>query len=191
MSKALWTLCFAVLFALGFSAARADEWNKQTTVTFSGPVEIPGKVLPAGTYQFKLLDSQSNRNIVQIFNADGTQLYATILAIPDYRQNPTSETVMKFEERPAGTPEALRAWFYPGDNYGNEFVYPRSEAAQIARRTHQNVLSMGDEMKNNITTPAKTANEPSVRALSNTKVTATTPNGNQVDMNQAVQSKKQ
>ncbi len=191
MSKALWTLCFAVLFALAVAPARADEWNKQTIVTFSGPVEIPGKVLPAGTYQFKLLDSQSNRNIVQIFNADGTQLYATILAIPDYRQNPTSETVMKFEERPAGTPEALRAWFYPGDNYGNEFVYPRSEAAQIARRTHQNVLSMGDEMKKNITAPAKSASEPSVRELSNTKVTATTPNGDQVDMSQAVHSKKQ
>lgn len=115
------------------SGARADEWNKKTVVTFNQPVEIPGRVLPAGTYTFKLLDSSADRHIVQIFNADGTQIIATILAINDYRLQPTGDTVMKFNERPGDSPEALRAWFYPGDNFGQEFVYPKVRAMQLAQ----------------------------------------------------------
>src|SRR5581483_2183131 len=86
-------------FVLAFPA-RADEWNKKTTVTFSSPVEIPGKVLPAGTYVFKLLDSASDRNIVQVFDRDEKQLYATILAVPDYRLRPSDKPLIRFEERP-------------------------------------------------------------------------------------------
>ena len=114
--------------------AKADDWNQKTVVTFSGPVEIPGVhlngwgVLPAGTYVFKLLDSQSDRHIVQIFNQDESKIYATILAIPNYRLKPTDKTVMTFRERPAGEPEALRAWFAPGMNSGQEFVYPKEKA---------------------------------------------------------------
>jgi hypothetical protein len=106
--------------------ARADEWNKATVVTFSSPVEVPGKVLPAGTYVFKLADSQSDRQIVQIFTKDQRKVLATIEAVPDYRLNPTDKSVISFEERPSGQPEALRSWFYPGANYGVHFVYPKS-----------------------------------------------------------------
>jgi len=102
--------------------ARADEFNKKTVLTFSGPVEIPGVhmkgwgVLPAGTYVFKLMDSQSDRHIVQIFSEDEKTVYATILAVPNYRLKSTDKTTITFRERPAGEPEALRAWFYPGSN---------------------------------------------------------------------------
>jgi hypothetical protein len=47
--------------------AIADEWNKETKLTFSAPVAVPGKVLDAGKYVFRLADSQSDRNIVQSF----------------------------------------------------------------------------------------------------------------------------
>jgi len=124
---------FTLLGATLAFGARADTWNKKTVVTFNQPVEIPGRVLPAGTYTFKLLDSPSDRHIVQIFNADGTQIIATILAINDYRLQPTGDTVMKFNERPGDSPEALRAWFYPGDNFGQEFVYPKVRAIQLAQ----------------------------------------------------------
>jgi Protein of unknown function (DUF2911) len=117
------------------SGAQADTWNKKTVITFSQPVEVPGKILPAGTYTFQLLDSLSDRHIVQIFNADGSQILATILAINNYRLQPTGETVMKFSERPADSPDALRAWFYPGDNFGQEFVYPKVRAIQLAHTT--------------------------------------------------------
>ena len=112
--------------------ARADEWNKKTVMTFSQPVEIPGQILPAGTYTFVLLDSPADRHIVQIFNADGSQLITTVLAINNYRLRPTGDTVVKFAERSGDNPEALKAWFYPGDNFGQEFVYPKQRAIELA-----------------------------------------------------------
>jgi hypothetical protein len=121
------------------SSARADEWNKKTVMTVNEPIQVPNKVLPAGTYVIKLLDSPSDRHIVQIFNADETQLQTTILAIPNYRIQPTGKTVFSFWETPPGQPKALRAWFYPGDNFGQEFAYPKSAAVQIAAVSHQQV----------------------------------------------------
>ena len=132
---------FAVLL-LGVAllpGAQADTWDKKTVVTFSQSVEVPGKILPAGTYTFKLLDSPSDRHIVQIFDADGTHLITTILAINNYRLQPTGDTVMMFSERPADSPDALRAWFYPGDNFGQEFVYSKHRAFELAQRTKGNV----------------------------------------------------
>lgn len=119
--------------------ARADEWNKLTVMTVNEPIQVPNKVLPAGTYVVKLLDSPSDRHIVQIFNKDQTHLETTILAIPNYRLQPTGKTVFTFWETPPGQPKALRAWFYPGDNFGQEFAYPKSAAAQIAAVSHQPV----------------------------------------------------
>ena len=120
-------------------SARADEWNKKTVMTVNEPIQVPNKVLPAGTYVIKLLNSPSDRHIVQIFNADETQLQTTILAIPNYRIQPTGKTVFSFWETPPGQPKALRAWFYPGDNFGQEFAYPKSAAVQIAAVSHQQV----------------------------------------------------
>jgi LPXTG-motif cell wall-anchored protein len=121
------------------SSARADEWNKKTVMTVSEPIQVPNKVLPAGTYVIKLLDSPSDRHIVQIFDASETHLQTTILAIPNYRIQPTGKTVFTFWETPPGQPKALRAWFYPGDNFGQEFAYPKSAAVQIAAVAHQPV----------------------------------------------------
>ncbi|MGA2483186.1 MAG: LPXTG cell wall anchor domain-containing protein [Candidatus Acidiferrales bacterium] len=126
-------LAITLLGATLLPSARADTWNKKTIITFSQAVEVPGRILPAGTYTFRLLDSSHDRNIVEIFNADGSQIITTILAINDYRLVSTGETVMKFSERPGDSPEALRAWFYPGDTYGQAFVYPRARAIQLAQ----------------------------------------------------------
>src|ERR1022692_5155272 len=124
-------LFLAALCVLVVPTAMADDWNSETVITFSGPVEVPGvgaQTLPAGTYVFKILDSQSDRHIVQIFNQDKTHVFTTILAIPNYRLHATDKTVITFRERPAGEPEALRAWFYPGREWGEEFVYTKSRA---------------------------------------------------------------
>jgi hypothetical protein len=77
-------LCVAALAAIT-PTIRADDWDQRTKFTFSTPVEIPGRVLLPGTYVFKLADSSSNRNIVQVYDKDEKQLYGTFLAIPDYR----------------------------------------------------------------------------------------------------------
>jgi hypothetical protein len=139
--------CAAVLTAFLAPGARADEWNKKTILTFSGPVQIPGVTLAAGTYVFKLADLTGNRHVVQVFDKDEKKIYGTILAIPDQKLDPSDKPVVMFAERPAGIPTAVKAWFYPGDTIGNEFVYPKSEAMKIARDTHQSVLSMQDNAR--------------------------------------------
>ena len=105
--------------------ARADEWNKKTLVTVDQPIQVPGKVLPAGSYIFMqpLFDDPT---LVSIFNADGTRLITTVQGIPDYRIGGADKTALQFEERPSGQPEVLKSWFYPGYNSGVEFVYSTS-----------------------------------------------------------------
>jgi len=133
MKRLLLALASIGLLAVAFAPrTRADDWNKRTTLTVNQPIEVPGAVLPAGKYVVKLLDSASDRHIVQIFNAEENQVLTTILAIPNYRLKPTGDTVFTFWETPPGTPRALRAWFYPGDNFGQEFAYPKVKAAEIA-----------------------------------------------------------
>jgi LPXTG-motif cell wall-anchored protein len=171
---ALVVLTLMVLGFTLFGPARADQWNKKTIVTVNQPVEIPGKVLPAGKYTFKLLDSPSNRHIVQIWNEDGTQLITTILAIPNYRLEPTGETVMNFHEKPAGQPVALKAWFYPGDNFGQEFVYPREEAIRLAEIEKEPVPAMATEGADLKTVPL-VAETPEKKELPIEEVFQTTP----------------
>lgn len=128
-------LCCAVLLGLlTFTfGLNADVWNKKTIMTFNEPVEIAGEVLPAGRYVFKLLDSPSNRHIVQILNENEDHVYKTVLTIPKYRSTPTDETVVQTDERPSGQPEALRAWFYPGELMGEEFVAAPYSGTMVAR----------------------------------------------------------
>ncbi|MBY0503774.1 MAG: hypothetical protein K2X03_07685 [Bryobacteraceae bacterium] len=163
--------------------ANADESNKKTVITFSGPVEIPGVhvagwgVLPAGTYVFKIMDSQSDRHIVQIFNKEETTIYATILAIPNYRLKATDKTVMTFSERPAGQPEALRAWFYPGRNSGEEFVYPKSRAMELAKASNVPVLYTPAELPAEMAEPITSADVPVVLEMKRAQIMAIRPTG--------------
>jgi len=188
--KTVTTTVFSLaLMGVVFSpAAKADEWNRKTVMTFSGPVEIPGvhlkgwAVLPAGTYVFKILDSQSDRHIVQIFNQDETQCYATILAIPNYRLKVTDKTVVTFRERPAGEPEALRAWFYPGRNYGEEFVYPKARAVELAKTTNTPVLFMPADVPVEVLQPTIAADAPVVMQLKQAPVKALQPTGEEVEL---------
>jgi hypothetical protein len=172
--------------------AKADDWNRKTVITFSGPVEIPGVhltgwgVLPAGTYVFKILDSQSDRHIVQIFNKDETTIYATILAIPNYRLKATDKTVMTFRERPAGEPEALRAWFYPGRNWGEEFVYPKAKAIALAKATNTPVLFTPVELPVEVAEPIKSVDEPVVVELKRAPIMAIQPTGEEVQLAEVV-----
>lgn len=132
-----------VTFAAG---ARADTaFSKRTVVTFTQPVEIPGQVLPSGTYTIEVYESFGNRNIVRIYNADRSKLIATVLAIPNQRLTPTGDTVMKFSERPGNAPDALKAWFYPGNNFGQEFVYPKPRAVELAQLTHESIPAVQTE----------------------------------------------
>ena len=134
--------CAAAAFSSAPAMAQTAVWDKTTIVTFDNPIEVPGAgVLQPGTYMFKLLDigQGANRHTVQIFNKDRTHLFATVEAIPNERLKPTGKTVMMFYEMPSGQPEVLRAWFYPGDNMGQEFAYPKNRAAELSKLTNEQV----------------------------------------------------
>jgi hypothetical protein len=136
--------CAALLTVLAAPGVRADEWNKKTILTFSGPVQIPGATLAAGSYVFKLADLAGNRHVVQVFDKAEKKIIATLLAIPNDRLDASDEPVVLFSERPAGSPQAVKVWFYPGNRVGNEFVYPKSMAMKIAKANRQSVLAMDD-----------------------------------------------
>jgi hypothetical protein len=141
-------------------AALAGEWDKLTYLTVNEPIQVPNKVLPPGKYAMKLLDSPGDRHIVQIYNSDLTHLETTVLAIPNYRLEPTGKTVFTFWETPPGQPKALRAWFYPGDNFGQEFAYPKSAATQIAAVSHQSVPTTEATQENELRSAEVTQTPP-------------------------------
>lgn len=117
---------------IGISRARADQWNKKTILTVNQPIQVTETLLEPGQYVLKLADSNSDRHIVQIFNSDETQIIDTVLAIPNYRLQPSGHSQFAFWETPPGAAGALRAWFYPGDNFGQEFRYPKHLAMLTA-----------------------------------------------------------
>src|ERR1700682_5316516 len=139
LKKLAFVLGAGLMGALLSPTAVADQWDKKTILTVNEAIQLPNIVLPPGKYVMKLAESPSNRHIVQIFNKDQSQIQTTILAIPNYRLEPTGKTQFSFWETPPGQPKALRAWFYPGDNFGQEFAYPKNAAVQIAAVAHQPV----------------------------------------------------
>ncbi len=158
------SLAFFGLFA---TVAKAALSPKKTIITINAPIKIPGQravVLLPGKYVLRVLDSVGSRNIVQIFNGDESQILATVLAIPNYRLQPSEKSEFTFWETPAGEPVALRSWFYPGDQYGFEFAYPRKTAAEVASASKRNI-------------PTVYADTEDAMQLSGARVGATTPEG--------------
>jgi len=185
----------AMVFAPRVSAQEPGNQNQLTRFTFSGPVEIPGvhlkgfKVLPAGTYVFRLVDSQTDRHIVQIQSEDQSKTYATILAIPNTRLHPTDKSVITFDERPAGQPPALRAWFYPGATWGDEFVYSKKEARDLAQTNNTPVLySSNDANSNEVTEPIQAPTKDETARMEKDQVGAYNPHGEEEQLSAAVAS---
>jgi len=136
----------SLIFGLVLAAAvvlpvvHADEINQATKVTFSQPVQIPGKTLPAGSYLIQLAGSVSDREIVQIFN-ERHELLATLFTIPRQRHEASGHAAFVLANQGQGTSETIVAWFYPGNDEGPEFLYPKSERRELARAKTQTVIA--------------------------------------------------
>jgi|SRR6266851_1670704 len=131
-------IAFTLFFEL---AAHADESDQSTTITFSEPIQVPGQVLPAGTYLFKLVNTDSDLNTVQIFNSDRTVLYATFETVATDRREPTGDTMIDLAKQGGGQPDALLNWFYPGDDTGHEFVYPKEKEKELAQDQRETIVA--------------------------------------------------
>ena len=182
--KVVALLCSFALVVLVFAMnAQADTFDKKTVITFSEPFEVPGvdaQVLPAGTYVFKVLESFGDRNIIQIFSADETHLFTTILAINNYRLKATEKTVLSFKERGEGRPEAIKAWFYPGNAFGQEFVYSKKRALELAKIVNEPVLAM----------PIETNTVPPAEVLKNIHLEAIKPTGEEAPVTEIVETQQ-
>jgi hypothetical protein len=132
----------ALALTAGVATAQVMVPDRSTIVTISAPVSVPGVVLPAGEYLFRLADSKTNRNIVQIYDKDRTKIFATLLAIPAERNEPSGEAVVTFRETPADQAPALKYWYFAGEKAGNEFAYPKQQAIEIARASNESVMAM-------------------------------------------------
>jgi hypothetical protein len=114
-------------------AARADEANQAIKVTFSQAVQIPGRILPAGTYWFILPENVQEHDEVFIYSGDRTTFYGIFLVDSAERLNPTDEPAFTFTERNSAQPQAILAWFYPGRTDGHEFLYPKQARTEFAK----------------------------------------------------------
>jgi hypothetical protein len=161
MKRILLAVASLGLLGLGLiPTARATTWDKRTILTVNETIQVPHATLPPGTYVMKLFDSPADRHVVQIFNAEETEVLATILAIPNWQLKRSDKTVFTFWEMPPGQPRALRAWFYPGDNFGQEFAYPKAEAVAIAAVAHAEVpTTEAEKPAEMVTAPIAEVNE--------------------------------
>ncbi|HWZ26387.1 MAG TPA: hypothetical protein VN037_13980 [Verrucomicrobiae bacterium] len=141
INKLALLIAFAIASVLFLEvAARADEADQSIKITFNQPIEIPGQVLPAGTYLFKLADP-NDLDVVRIFNSQGTRLYATLQTITAERAKPTGEAVVVLADQSEARAETLVKWFYPGDTSGHELVYPKQEEQQLAQARRQTIVA--------------------------------------------------
>ncbi len=171
--------CFILIASVMAPVSKAQNGDRKTVVTFSEPIEIPGNIiLPPGTYFFKLLNQDSGRWVVQIFDEHQTKTFATLITIEDFRYHPTNQVVMNFTERAEGAPPAIKEWFFPGEKQGRAFVYGKQRAIELAKVTHEPVLA----------TPVEITVDTPVVALVAAPVVAITPAGEEVAVATVVQT---
>jgi hypothetical protein len=128
-------------FSMVLPAARADEGNQATKVTFSQAVQVPGHVLPAGTYWFMLPENVTEHDQVRIYNSDRTIFFGTILTITAERLQPTDKTAFTVAQRDPAQPQVVVTWFYPGDTIGHEFLYPKQVSKELAKAKQVTVVA--------------------------------------------------
>jgi hypothetical protein len=174
-------LCLAAFLVVMAPAAYADDWNKATKITVNQPFEIPGMILPAGTYIVKIVDLAAERHVVRFLSEDESKIYATLIGIPDFRLEPTENTAITFYEPEVGRARALHAWFYPGHRYGIEFAYEEKRAAEIAAVTEEHVVAFKapEPVPFYTETPAE---EPTVQELLEEPLYVFEPTGEEVEI---------
>ena len=139
--KKLVVLATMLAFLIMLPVARASEEDQATKLTFAKPVQIPGRVLPAGSYWFILASTDPGSNVVQIFSGDRSTLYATVLTITAERPHPNENITLTLADRGPRQPDTVVSWFYPGYNLGHEFVYSNQEEQELSQVKHQTVMA--------------------------------------------------
>ena len=120
-----------LLFA---SVGRANDFDKLTYFTFSGPVQIPGATLAAGTYEFKLVNPGSGHNVGMVSSRNGKTVYAQFFMTPSlFRHHVDGNPLIVFRETKLGVPPAIRGWFYGDEEVGFEFMYSHEQLDTLTK----------------------------------------------------------
>ena len=145
------TLGSLLAFLILLPSARAAQYDQATKLTFNRQVQIPGQVLPAGTYWFVLDDNLGSRNIVEIFNSDRSKLYARVLTNNVETLTASGETTITFAERDQMEPETILSWFYPGRTFGHQFVYANMEEQKLAQaKRHTEMVKVQNKRQSTV-----------------------------------------
>jgi hypothetical protein len=121
-------------------AAHADDNLQETEITFNQPVQIPGQILPAGTYLFKQINGE-DLDVVQIFSSNRRHVYATLQTVRAQRREVADDTTVTLAAQGSGKPIVLLKWFYPGEETGHEFVYSNQLEKEMAQDKQQTVVA--------------------------------------------------
>jgi hypothetical protein len=170
-----------IVWAIAAPPAEAQTWDKKTTITTNEPFEVPGRVLPAGTYVIRIVDAAGFRRVVRFFNADESKVLATVIGIADFKLDAPEKTDITFYESEVGAPRPMESWFYPGSNHGIEFAYPKKRAVAIAAIAKEPVPTI--EMPTAVT--LEPLPQPAVKELLEETVTAIEPGGKEVELAEA------
>ena len=122
----------AIALFVGFSADRAEAsmtHDNRTYFSFSQPVAIPGAVLPAGDYVFRLADPDSGRGIVQVLNLETGEAHGMFFTVPADRATVAEEPEITLGEAPEGMTRSIATWWYPGTTNGRTFLYAPGDAS--------------------------------------------------------------
>jgi hypothetical protein len=166
-------LCLGLFTLTCGGPALAQDWQTDaSTLHVVEPLRVPGAVLEPGTYRIRVVDEQSDRNIVQVTDVDERTVYATMIATPHVARRGRPDTEFVYDKDADGNPMALRSWWAPNDPYGQDLVYTPAENAELARLAERIPASHGSRVAfaRNASGPA--ASSPAVPAVKSEKPAA-------------------
>jgi hypothetical protein len=123
--KFVLTACAVVVVSL-LGAASTHGWSslaRTNHLTFSGPVALPGMVLPAGSYTFEAGPQDTDPDIVRVTTRDGRRTLFMAFTIPVARPAGGRGAVVSLGEAPAGQARPIIVWYPSDSTRGHQFRY--------------------------------------------------------------------
>lgn len=139
----------AALLTLPTTTVVAQSERENSTFAITEPIEVGAFTLQPGTYLIKVVMLTSNRNMIQVSNVEQTKVYANVLATPHpIRPNEVNAST-RYVYYPAvpGQMRVLRSWFARDTSNGQDIVYPKKRATELAALAREPVIAVPDEVK--------------------------------------------
>jgi len=119
----VFTAAIALLaLAAAPSGASLGRWDR---ITFSGPVALPGVVLPAGSYTFEIANPETSHRVVRVSRRDTGRVYfAGFTRMVPRPVDLAPDQLLILGEAPRGQAAPINVWYPSGASQGHQFIYP-------------------------------------------------------------------